>query len=129
MRVFVLLFNAGTDKEGIHTLQIGDRHKILMFKLEDDATRYALQLEAQDFPVPTVEAIDSMEIEEFCRQADYDWEIVNEDKTIIPPEQNAESLDWETDAPPETTAPSSDSDSDMSSDELERIRRQLEGLL
>ncbi|MGK7946314.1 MAG: DUF3110 domain-containing protein [Microcystaceae cyanobacterium] len=127
MRVFVLLFNAGTDKEGIHTLQIGDRHKILMFKSEDDATRYALLLEAQDFPVPTVEAIDSMEIEEFCRQADYDWEMVDEEKLTMPPEQNANSLDWENEKPPETPAPPSDSE--MSSDELDRIRRQLEGLL
>jgi hypothetical protein len=100
-----------------------------MFKSEDDATRYALLLEAQDFPAPSVEAIDSIEIEEFCRQADYDWEIVNEDKLTMPPEHNAESLDWETESPPEKPAPSSDSDSEMSSDELDRIRRQLEGLL
>ncbi|MBD2713003.1 DUF3110 domain-containing protein, partial [Limnospira platensis] len=25
MKVYVLLFNAGTDNEGIHTIQMGDR--------------------------------------------------------------------------------------------------------
>lgn len=129
MRVFVLLFNAGTDGEGIHTLQIGDRHKILMFQSEDDATRYAILLEAQDFPTPSVEAIDSEEIEEFCRQADYDWEIVTEDKLTMPPEQNAENLDWEVDSSPEKKDVYSETDPEMSSAELDRIRRQLEGLL
>jgi len=59
MRVFVLLFNAGTENEGIHTIQMGAINKVLMFESEDDATRYALLLEAQDFPTPTVEKIDS----------------------------------------------------------------------
>ena len=42
MRVFVLLFNPGTENEGIHTLTVGDRNIVLMFESEDDATRYAL---------------------------------------------------------------------------------------
>jgi hypothetical protein len=66
MRVFVLLFNARTENEGIHTIQLGDRHKVLMFESEDDATRFGVMLEAQDFPEPAVEAIDDREIKEFC---------------------------------------------------------------
>ena len=76
MLVHILLFNAGTDNEGIHTVQMGDRNTILMFKEEDDALRYAGLLEAQDFPEPKVEPIDSEEVEHFCRQANYDWKIV-----------------------------------------------------
>ena len=49
MRVFVLLFNARTENEGIHTIQQGDLQKVLAFESEDDATRFALMLEAQDF--------------------------------------------------------------------------------
>jgi len=49
MKVFVLLFNPGTENEGIHTLSMGDRHLVLMFEDEDDAIRYSLLLEAQDF--------------------------------------------------------------------------------
>jgi hypothetical protein len=66
-RVFILLFNAGTDNEGIHTIRIGDRNTVLMFESEDDATRFAVMLEAQDFPEATVEQMDAEEIEEFCR--------------------------------------------------------------
>ncbi|MGH2414811.1 MAG: DUF3110 domain-containing protein [Microcystaceae cyanobacterium] len=123
MRVFILLFNARTDNEGIHTIQIGDRNKVLMFESEDDATRYALLLEAQDFPTATIEAINSEEIEEFCRSADYDWEIVQEGMLAIPPEQNLEGTDWSAEAK------ASDTEPELSSTELERIRRQLEGLI
>jgi hypothetical protein len=73
MRVYVLLFNAGTENEGIHTIQMGDRNKVLIFEDEDDATRFGILLEAQDFPTATVEAIDKDEIEEFCVSVDYEW--------------------------------------------------------
>lgn len=132
MRVYILLFNAGTENEGIHTLQIGERHKILMFASEDDASRFALLLEAQDFPSPSVEAIDSEEVEAFCQDADYDWEIVEEGRLAIPPEQNVEQTDWEKEAQNQSQkgqGTKEQSSSEMSEAELERVRRQLEGLL
>ncbi len=119
MRVFILLFNARTENEGIHTIQIGDRNKVLMFESEDDATRYALMLEAQDFPTATVEAMDAEEIKEFCRDADYDWELIEEGMLELPPENNVEETDWE----PESKEP------EIEISDIERIRRQLEGLL
>ncbi len=131
MRVHILLFNAGTENEGIHTIQIGDRNTILMFQDEDDAIRYGGLLEAQDFPEATVEEIDSEEVEQFCRQADYDWKIVEPGQLEIPPEKNVAELSW--DKEEETTAPpvaeASEAESTMASDELDRIRQQLEGLL
>lgn len=130
MRVFVLLFNARTENEGIHTIQIGDRNKVLMFETEDDATRYALLLEAQDFPTPTVEAMDSEEIEAFCRSADYDCEIVTEGKLEIPPEKNIGETDWKPEQE-NLSAPSREGEenSQMSQEQLDTIRRKLEGLL
>lgn len=124
MLVYILLFNAGTDNEGIHTIQMGDRNTILMFKDEDDALRYSLLLEAQDFPEPKVEAIDSDEVEQFCRQADYDSKLVESGELEIPPEKNVEDLSWE-----EETKDSPTQADSIANDELERIRRQLEGLL
>jgi hypothetical protein len=126
MLVYILLFNAGTDNEGIHTIQMGDRNTILMFKDEDDALRYSVLLEAQDFPEPKVEAIDSDEVEQFCRQADYDSKLIESGQLEIPPEKNVEELNWEDDQQTKDSPLEEDS---MASDELERIRRQLEGLL
>lgn len=140
MRVYVLLIAADTDNQGIHTIkEFGtDRHKVLMFECEDDATRYALLLEAQDFPTPTVEAIDSEEVESFCRDAGYDTELVREGTTapVIPPPANIELEDWEQKNAPadakaaETTQTQEDpGDREMSDTDLDDIRRRLEKLL
>ena len=137
MRVFVLIFNARTKNEGIHSIREGNRNKILMFESEDDATRYALMLEAQDFRSPTVEAMDAEEIKEFCESAGYHWEIVPQqsDKVITPPELNVEQTDWQANASKEDTSkdPSQPNQatpapSELSNSELDKIRRQLEGL-
>ena len=124
MRVFVLLFNARTENEGIHTIQVGDRNKLLMFESEDDATRFALMLEAQDFPPATVEGMDSDEVEEFCEGAGYDWELVLDGALAVPPESNVEDTDWQAEGKPQI-----ESDEEIPDAELERIRRQFEGLL
>lgn len=124
MRVFVLLFNARTENEGIHTIQVGDRNKLLMFASEDDATRFALMLEAQDFPPATVEGMDSDELEEFCESAGYDWEIVPDGALAVPPENNVDDTDWQ-----EEGKPQSESGGEIPDAELDRIRRQFEGLL
>jgi Protein of unknown function (DUF3110) len=138
MRVFVLLFNARTENEGIHTISIGDRNLILMFEDEDDATRYALLLEAQDFPEPTVEAIDQAEVEEFCRSANYDCKLIPVDfrpedeferLLLAPPVINHDQIDWDPAAKTPQQAQAADEDLEMSNPELDRIRRQLEGLL
>ncbi|MEB3227575.1 MAG: DUF3110 domain-containing protein [Synechocystis sp.] len=138
MRIYVLLFNAGTDNEGIHTVQMGGHNKILMFASEDDATRYALLLEAQDFPSPSIEAMDSRDIEEFCQEAGYDFEIVEEGMLAIPPEKNIAEPEWDPDGvlqaarEAQTAHPSQGESvdaSELSNDELDTIRRRLEGLL
>ncbi|NJK53637.1 MAG: DUF3110 domain-containing protein [Leptolyngbyaceae cyanobacterium SU_3_3] len=131
MRVFVLLFNARTENEGIHTISVGDRNVVLMFEEEDDALRYAMLLEAQDFPTPAVETIDREEVEEFCNSGDYECKLIpkgfvpqNEfDRLLLsPPENNRDDIDWKADGKAEE-------DSEFSNTELDRIRRQLEGLL
>ncbi|MCC3512326.1 MAG: DUF3110 domain-containing protein [Microcoleus sp. PH2017_17_BER_D_A] len=111
MRVFVLLFNARTENEGIHTIQLGDRNKVLMFESEDDATRFGVMLEAQDFPEPAVEAIDDEEIKEFCE-----------------PEDNVTQTQWQAEGQSEPES-QPESDSEVSQDELDSMRRRLEGLL
>jgi hypothetical protein len=130
--VYILLYNANTEDEGIHTIQEGDRNKILMFKEQDDALRFAMMLEAQDFPEPSVEAIDSEEIKAFCEKANYDWEIIESGQLTVPPEANLTQTHWEEEKEkPATSIAESESEdeSTLSSSELDRIRNQLEGLL
>jgi hypothetical protein len=138
MRVYVLLFNARTENEGIHTLQLGARNIVLMFESEDDATRYALLLEAQDFLSPAVEVLDSEEIEEFCISAGYEAKLVpegflpgtSEDRLmLVPPEINLENTDWNPEGKTAQVEAEEDDTESGEDDALEQMRRRLEGLL
>jgi hypothetical protein len=132
MQVYVLLFNARTENEGIHTLKIGDQNVVLMFESEDDATRYGLMLEAQDFASPAVEGFDSEEIEEFCAGTGYECRLVPEGMLAVPPETNVDRPDWDPARDPArdpNSPPTADAPSDFSNHELEQIRKRLEGLL
>jgi len=106
MNIFVLLYNSGTDKEGIHSIELKGKTIVLMFEDKDDATRYCGLLEAQDFPLPTVEMINIDEIKDFCIKLDYEFKLVEknfvpktaEDRLLIsPPQKNLEVEDWEGD--------------------------------
>jgi hypothetical protein len=143
MRVYVLLFNARTENEGIHTLKDmnSQRNKVLMFESEEDAARYGGMLEAQDFPNPTVEEIDDEEVKEFCRSSGCDWELVPKGSLALPPEANVDETDWTEEGSQSPASADSDSEesdeseiperekTDMSPEELEQARRRLEGLL
>jgi len=113
MYVWVLLFNTGTDNEGIYTQLVGDRNVVIAFEDEDDAIRYAGYLEAQDFRLPTPERIDQSEIEEFCRDAGYEYYLVSAGDLYVPPEHNVERTDWQPDE----------------KELIEEFRQRLEGLL
>ena len=106
MNIFVLLYNSGTDKEGIHSIELKGRTIVLMFEDKDDAVRYCGLLEAQDFPLPTVEMINIDEIRDFCIKLDYECKLVEknfdpktpEDRLLIsPPQKNLELDDWKDD--------------------------------
>ena len=153
MPVHVLLFDAGSDSEGIHSLEVSGRTVVLLFEDRDDAERYAGLLEAQDFPTPTVDEIEREEMEIFCRQAGYEARFVPagflpqsaEDRLMIaPPEQNLDVSDWKEQAEAGVrghgSQPSQDSEVEeqrqrdhdpiTSSDPaLEDFRRRLEGML
>ena len=106
MNVFVLLYNFGTEKEGIHSIELKGRTIVLMFEDKDDAERYCGLLEAQDFPSPSVESISIEEIRNFCNKLDYESKLVEknfvpksaEDRLLIsPPQKNLEVENWNQD--------------------------------
>ena len=106
MQIFVLLYNSGTDKEGIHSIELKGRTIVLMFEDKDDAIRYCGLLEAQDFHLPTFEKINIDEIRYFCIKLDYECKLVEknfvpktpEDRLLIsPPQKNLELDDWNDD--------------------------------
>ena len=138
MSVHVLLFDAGSDQEGIHSLELNGRTVVLLFEKRDDAERYAGLLEAQDFPTPSVEALNRDEIEAFCRQAGYEARFVpggfmpqtaEERLLLAPPEHNLDVSNWQG-AELDSSEVAHEAEPIRSQDpELEAFRRQLEGLL
>ena len=139
MSVHVLLFDSGSDQEGIHSLELNGRTVVLLFEDRDDAERYAGLLEAQDFPIPTVELLDREEMELFCSQAGYEARFVPsgflpesaEDRLFIaPPEHNMDVANWQDsdDGTADSAGPMAES-IESADPQLEAFRRQLEGLL
>ena len=130
MLVHVLLYEAGTESEGIHSLELKGRTVILMFQDRDDAQRYCGLLEAQDFPTPSVEELTRVDIESFCVDAGYEARFVekgfipstDEERLMIsPPLSNLEVGDWNNQ--------DNLNEQDSSNDQLEDIKKRLENLL
>tara|TARA_B100001250_G_scaffold303845_1_gene265622 strand:+ start:67 stop:459 length:393 start_codon:yes stop_codon:yes gene_type:complete len=130
MLVHVLLYEAGTESEGIHSLELKDSTVILMFQDRDDAERYCGLLEAQDFPTPSVEVLTRVDVEAFCGEAGYEPRFVekgfipstDEERLMIsPPLSNLEVENWENQ---ETIVNKSSSNV-----QLEEIKKRLENLL
>ena len=131
MLVHVLLYEAGTESEGIHSLELKGSTVILMFEERDDAERYCGLLEAQDFPTPSVEELTRRDIEAFCFEAGYEARYVekgfipstDEERLMIsPPLSNLEVGNWK----------NQDNLNELDStnnDQLEDIRKRLENLL
>ena len=147
MRVHVLLFDAGTDSEGIHSLEIAGRTVVLLFENPDDAERYAGLLEAQDFPVPTVEALDREDVDLFCREAGYEARLIesgfvpsNDEERLFmaPPQSNRDVSNWKDEAVSDGGVAEQQGVEPVrqgletepeSNPELDELRRRLEGLL
>ena len=134
----MLLFDAGGDQEGIHSIELGGRTVVLLFEDPDDAERYAGLLEAQDFPVPTVEVLERQEIEIFCSEAGYEARFVpagflpqsDEERLLIaPPERNMDVSQWQEQVAADDANTAEEDSPPLGDAELEVFRRRLEGLL
>ena len=130
MLVHVLLYEAGTESEGIHSLELKGTTVILMFQDRDDAERYCGLLEAQDFPTPSVEELMRVDIEGFCVEAGYEARFVekgfipstDEERLMIsPPLSNLEVGNWNN--------KDQIKNNQSSNDQLEDIKKRLEKLI
>ncbi|KGG13782.1 hypothetical protein EV04_0267 [Prochlorococcus marinus str. LG] len=128
-----MLYNVGKEDEGIHSIDIKGKTIVLMFEDKDDAVRYCGLLEAQDFPIPTIEEIEKTEIQTFCNDAGYESRYVNkgflpeteEDRLLIsPPERNLDEPEWYRE-----DLSNINQDNNQGDKQLDEIRNKLEKLL
>jgi len=86
---WVLLFHPGSEEEGVYTVQDDDSTTfVLAFQDRDDATRFAHQLEAENFDLPAVAEWDMDILTEFCEEGEYKIGLVPTGVMLMPPRHN-----------------------------------------
>lgn len=79
----------GKEEEGAYAVVNSDGDQVLyIFEEEDDAARFAMMLEENDYPEMNVLEIEKDAIITACEMHDYQYAIITKNDIVIPPEQN-----------------------------------------
>jgi hypothetical protein len=130
--VFVLIFNLGSNNEGIYSLHIGvgeEQDVIVGWEVEEDAREYGLLLEeTQNMPLPTPKALSMTDIASFCQDSGHLLGLVREGIKVEPPSRNVDRFDWtpNSDIGGGDVPPSREADGTYTEDQLDSIRLRLE---
>ena len=77
---------AGKEKEGAYSVKDADGDQILyLFEEEDDAVRYAMMLEEEDYPEMHVIEVEDEVMIKTCEVHDYNYTVITENDIVIPP--------------------------------------------
>jgi len=83
--MFILTIE-GAESEGAYSVTAEDGQQVLyLFEDEDDAIRYALLLEDQDFPEMHVIEVDGKVVIKTCEMHDYRYSVITKNDIVIPP--------------------------------------------
>ena len=83
--MFILTIS-GKEKEGAYAVTDKKGGQILyIFEQEDDAVRFALQLEDQDYPEMHVIEVDDDLMLKTCNMNDYRYTVITQNDIVIPP--------------------------------------------
>jgi len=84
--MFILTIR-GKETEGAYSVTDDDGEQILyLFEEEDDAVRYAMMLEEDEFPEMHVIEIEDEVMIKTCEMHDYRYVVITPDDIVIPPE-------------------------------------------
>jgi hypothetical protein len=83
--MFILTIN-GKEKEGAYSVTDDEGDQILyLFEEEDDAVRYAMMLEEDDYPEMHIIEIEDEVMLKTCELHGYQYTIITPDDIVIPP--------------------------------------------
>lgn len=83
----------GKEEEGAYSVTNEDGEQVLyIFQEEDDAVRFALMLEEENYPEMHVVEVDDDLILKACHHHDYQYAVITPNDIVIPPEN--ESYDF-----------------------------------
>ena len=84
--MFILTIN-GRETEGAYSVTNDEGEQILyLFEEEDDAVRYAMMLEENDYPEMHVIEIEDDVMIKTCELHDYSYTIITPNDIVIPPD-------------------------------------------
>ena len=83
--MFILCLE-GKENEGAYALQNKDSERVLLlFEEPEDAERFGVLLDADDFPSMSIVEVDSESMIEMCEKSVYNYTVVSPNELIIPP--------------------------------------------
>ena len=78
----------GKERDGAYSVKDDDGEQVLyIFQQEDDAIRYAMQLEDKGYPEMHVIEVDDTSAVHVCENNGYRYSIITKDDIVIPPEE------------------------------------------
>ena len=81
-----ILTVAGKENEGAYSVPTEDGDQILyLFEEEDDAVRYAMMLEDEDYPEMHVIEVEDELMIKTCEVHDYNYTVITSNDIVIPP--------------------------------------------
>ena len=82
-----ILTVAGKENEGAYSVKDEHGDQILyLFEEEDDATRYAIMLEQEDYPEMHVIEVEDEIMIKTCEAHDYQYTVITPNDIVVPPE-------------------------------------------
>ena len=81
-----MLTVAGNQRKGAYSVRDGEGNQILyLFEEEDDAERYVMMLEEQDYPEMNILEVEDRLMIKTCETHGYNYTIITSDDIVIPP--------------------------------------------
>ena len=81
-----ILTIAGKENEGAYSVENEDgNHVLYLFQEQDDATRYALMLEDDDYPEMNILEVEDEIMIKTCEIHGYNYTVITPDDIVIPP--------------------------------------------
>ena len=88
-----ILTVAGREKDGAYSVIDDDGEQVLyIFQEQDDAMRYAMQLEELDYPEMHVLEIEDEIMVKTCEMHDHRYTIITPNDIVIPPDNASDYL-------------------------------------
>ena len=83
--MFILTIHGKEDQGAYSVKNEEGEHVLYLFEHEDDATRYAMQLEDNDYPEMHVIEVDPEMMIGVCEEHGYGYSVITPNDIVIPP--------------------------------------------